>query len=77
MSDISMERTEPPQPDPGNGPDAPSDTAASGSTPHLLSDGALFPPVTPDPPPPPGYVDPIPGLPEADVPVPQDPEDFL
>lgn len=60
MSDISMERTEPPQPDPGNGPDAPSEVAAPGSTPHLLSDGALFPPVTPDPPPPPGYVDPIP-----------------
>ena len=34
-------------------------------TPHtsrLRSDGTTFPPVTPDPPPPPGYVDPIPAL---------------
>ena len=31
-------------------------------TPHtsrLRSDGTTFPPVTPDPPPPPGYVDPV------------------
>ena len=26
---------------------------------HLMPDGTTFPPVTPDPPPPPGYVDPI------------------
>jgi len=26
---------------------------------HLLADGSTFPPVTPDPPPPPGYVDPL------------------
>jgi hypothetical protein len=29
------------------------------STSHLQPDGTTFPPVTPDPPPPPGYVDPI------------------
>ncbi|HET6966815.1 MAG TPA: hypothetical protein VFI44_01000 [Ornithinibacter sp.] len=29
---------------------------------NLLPDGTTFPPVTPDPPPPPGYVDPIPVL---------------
>lgn len=26
---------------------------------HLRPDGSTFPPVTPDPPPPPGYVDPL------------------
>ena len=34
-------------------------------TPHtsrLRPDGTTFPPVTPDPPPPPGYVDPLEGL---------------
>ena len=31
-------------------------------TSHLRPDGTTFPPVTPDPPPPPGYVDPIAGL---------------
>lgn len=62
MSDISMEHPEPPQaePDPGSGLDAPGEVTAPESTTHVLSDGALFPPVTPDPPPPPGYVDPIP-----------------
>ena len=29
---------------------------------NLLPDGTTFPPVTPDPPAPPGYVDPIPEL---------------
>jgi hypothetical protein len=29
---------------------------------HLRPDGTTWPPVTPDPPPPPGYVDPIPAL---------------
>jgi hypothetical protein len=29
------------------------------STSHLQPDGTTFPPLTPDPPPPPGYVDPI------------------
>lgn len=28
---------------------------------NLISDGSTFPPVTPDPPPPPGYVDPLEG----------------
>ena len=28
-------------------------------TSHLQPDGSTFPPVTPDPPPPPGYVDPL------------------
>lgn len=28
-------------------------------TPQLLPDGSTWPPVTPDPPPPPGYVDPL------------------
>jgi hypothetical protein len=32
---------------------------------HLRPDGTTWPPVTPDPPPPPGYVDPIPDLDEA------------
>ena len=31
-------------------------------TSHLRPDGTTWPPVTPDPPPPPGYVDPIPEL---------------
>lgn len=31
-------------------------------TSHLRPDGTTWPPVTPDPPPPPGYVDPIPQL---------------
>ena len=34
-------------------------------TSHLRPDGTTFPPVTPDPPPPPGYVDPIPELDDA------------
>lgn len=40
-------------------------------TSHLRPDGTTFPPVTPDPPPPPGYVDPLAGLdaaPEPDEP---------
>ncbi len=32
---------------------------------HLRPDGTTWPPVTPDPPPPPGYVDPIPALDDA------------
>jgi hypothetical protein len=28
-------------------------------TSHLQPDGSTFPPLTPDPPPPPGYVDPL------------------
>lgn len=31
-------------------------------TPTLQPDGTVFPPVTPDPPAPPGYVDPLAGL---------------
>ncbi len=31
-------------------------------TSNLRPDGTTWPPVTPDPPPPPGYVDPIPDL---------------
>ena len=31
-------------------------------TSNLRPDGTTWPPVTPDPPPPPGYVDPIPAL---------------
>lgn len=34
----------------------------SSSTPQLLPDGSTWPPVTPDPPPPPGYVDPWSGV---------------
>jgi len=34
-------------------------------TSHLRPDGTTWPPVTPDPPPPPGYVDPIAGLDDA------------
>jgi hypothetical protein len=29
------------------------------TSPRLRPDGTVFPPVTPDPPPPPGYVDPL------------------
>ncbi|SER98211.1 hypothetical protein SAMN05216199_1671 [Pedococcus cremeus] len=32
------------------------------TTSHLRPDGTTFPPVTPDPPPPPGYVDPLAAL---------------
>ena len=51
---------------------------------HLRPDGTTWPPVTPDPPPPPGYVDPLESLddaldePEAAAPdrttAPQEPE---
>ena len=34
-------------------------------TSHLRPDGSTFPPVTPDPPPPPGYVDPLEELEDA------------
>jgi hypothetical protein len=34
-------------------------------TSHLRPDGTTWPPVTPDPPPPPGYVDPNPALDDA------------
>jgi hypothetical protein len=34
-------------------------------TSHLQPDGTVFPPVTPDPPPPPGYVSPLSGPLEA------------
>ena len=34
-------------------------------TSQLLPDGSTFPPVTPDPPPPPGWVDPLDGLDDA------------
>ena len=34
-------------------------------TSQLLPDGGTFPPVTPDPPPPPGWVDPLGGLHDA------------
>lgn len=76
---MSNANTEPAEPrDAGSSaPVTRSEVAAPEPTSHVLSDGALFPPVTPDPPPPPGYVDPVPGLAEADVQVPQDPEDQL
>ena len=32
------------------------------ATTHLQPDGTVFPPVTPDPPPPPGYVSPLDGV---------------
>lgn len=35
---------------------------------HLQPDGTTFPPVTPDPPPPPGYVDPLAELEVAEPP---------
>jgi hypothetical protein len=37
------------------------------NTTHLRPDGTVFPPVTPDPPPPPGYVSPLDTLPDGDV----------
>ena len=42
-------------------------------TSHLRPDGTTWPPVTPDPPAPPGYVDPIPHL-DAALGGPQDDE---
>ncbi len=36
-------------------------------TSHLLPDGSTFPPVTPDPPPPPGYVSPLDPVPDDDA----------
>jgi hypothetical protein len=38
------------------------ETTMNPTTSNLRPDGTTFPPVTPDPPPPPGYVDPIPVL---------------
>ena len=35
-------------------------------TTHLQPDGTVFPPVTPDPPAPPGYVSPLEGIPEVE-----------
>lgn len=37
------------------------------TTSHLRPDGTTFPPVTPDPPPPPGYVDPLAALEGVDL----------
>lgn len=37
------------------------------NTTHLRPDGTVFPPVTPDPPPPPGYESPLDPLPDGDV----------
>ena len=36
-----------------------SDQDPESTTTHLRPDGSVFPPVTPDPPAPPGYVDPL------------------
>ena len=35
-------------------------------TTHLQPDGTVFPPVTPDPPAPPGHVSPLEGIPEVE-----------
>jgi hypothetical protein len=35
-------------------------------TTHLQPDGTVFPPVTPDPPAPPGYVSPVEGIPDVE-----------
>ena len=37
------------------------------TTTHLRPDGTVFPPVTPDPPPPPGYQSPLDTVPGGDV----------
>ena len=37
------------------------------NTTHLQPDGTVFPPVTPDPPPPPGYESPLDPFPDDDV----------
>lgn len=37
------------------------------NTTHLRPDGTVFPPVTPDPPPPPGYESPLDTLPDVEV----------
>ena len=37
------------------------------NTTHLRPDGTVFPPVTPDPPPPPGYQSPLDTFPDDDV----------
>jgi hypothetical protein len=37
------------------------------NTTHLQTDGTVFPPVIPDPPPPPGYESPLDPLPDGDV----------
>ena len=39
------------------------------ATSHLRKDGTVFPPVTPDPPPPPGYQSPLDDSPQLDAPV--------
>jgi hypothetical protein len=41
---------------------------------RLRPDGTIFPPVTPDPPPPPGYVDPIADLEAALGDLPDEPD---
>ena len=38
------------------------------TTSHLQEDGTVFPPVTPDPPPPPGYHSPLDDAPQLDSP---------
>ncbi len=42
------------------------DTNSPAATTHLRPDGTVFPPVTPDPPAPPGYVSPLDGAPHLD-----------
>ena len=42
--------------------EAEQQTESQADLPRLLPDGSAWPPVTPDPPPPPGYVDPLPTL---------------
>jgi hypothetical protein len=37
----------------------PNENDQMSSKSHLQPDGSVFPPVTPDPPPPPGYADPL------------------
>lgn len=44
---------------PGAGKDVRKEMPMNHSTSHLRPDGTTFPPVTPDPPPPPGWVDPL------------------
>jgi hypothetical protein len=62
MPDTGADQPTQPHPSEGEQP-----TQPQADLPRLLPDGSAWPPVTPDPPPPPGYVDPLPTL-ETEIP---------
>jgi hypothetical protein len=56
----------PTHPDDPESPMSHRDASSPSTTTHLRPDGTVFPPVTPDPPAPPGYVSPLDEAPHLD-----------